>query len=235
MKPATSPKWSRFPWRRASTPRTIAQARTRAAARATGLVAALEELAGRAAARRSSARLGATFAYPVAANADLHRWRRPSTSCPSPRRCRRRRCSSAITPGACASCSATRSTPPRIALGRRADRARTSPGRSRTTRTSRPSSPATRSRSARWRACSRAGRRRGPRRGQRRGPVAQGDQRGHEPGRQAGALDALRRAEERRQRHPPRDRPGRPRDQVPDRRRAEHGGDARPGATSPSR
>jgi len=52
---------------------TIAQARSRAAARASSLVAALEELAAEPP-ETFVARLGATFAYPVAVNADLHRW-----------------------------------------------------------------------------------------------------------------------------------------------------------------
>ncbi len=51
----------------------IAQARARAAARGTGLVAALEELAGEPP-EAFLARLAATFAYPVASNAELHRW-----------------------------------------------------------------------------------------------------------------------------------------------------------------
>ena len=51
----------------------IAQARSRAAARASSLVATLEELAAEPP-ETFVARLGATFAYPVAANADLHRW-----------------------------------------------------------------------------------------------------------------------------------------------------------------
>ncbi len=52
---------------------TIAQARNRAAGRGTGVVAALEELAPEPP-EIFLARLAATFAYPVAGNADLHRW-----------------------------------------------------------------------------------------------------------------------------------------------------------------
>jgi general secretion pathway protein E len=52
---------------------TIAEARARAAARGASLVAALEELAAEAP-ERFVARLAATFAYPSAGNADLHRW-----------------------------------------------------------------------------------------------------------------------------------------------------------------
>ena len=51
----------------------IAQARSRAAARGTSLVAALEELAAEPP-ETFLARLAATFAYPAASNADLHRW-----------------------------------------------------------------------------------------------------------------------------------------------------------------
>ncbi len=51
----------------------ITQARTRAQARAMSVVAALEELAAEPP-EAFVARLGATFAYPVAANTDLHRW-----------------------------------------------------------------------------------------------------------------------------------------------------------------
>jgi len=54
-------------------PDTIAQARSRAGARGTSLVAALEELAAEAP-EAFLARLAATFAYPAASNADLHRW-----------------------------------------------------------------------------------------------------------------------------------------------------------------
>jgi len=54
-------------------PDTIAQARRRAAARGTSLVAALEELVAEPP-ESFLARLAATFAYPVALNADLHRW-----------------------------------------------------------------------------------------------------------------------------------------------------------------
>ena len=54
-------------------PDTIAQARSRASARGTSLVAALEELAAEAP-EAFLARLAATFAYPAASNADLHRW-----------------------------------------------------------------------------------------------------------------------------------------------------------------
>jgi len=52
---------------------TVAEARARAAARGVPLVAALEELAA-AAPEAFLARLAATFAYPAAGNADLHRW-----------------------------------------------------------------------------------------------------------------------------------------------------------------
>jgi general secretion pathway protein E len=52
---------------------TIAQARERAAARGIGLVAALEELVAEAP-ESFLGRLAATFSYPAAANADLHRW-----------------------------------------------------------------------------------------------------------------------------------------------------------------
>jgi general secretion pathway protein E len=52
---------------------TIAEARARAAARGASLVAALEELTAEAP-ERFVARLAATFAYPAAGNADLHRW-----------------------------------------------------------------------------------------------------------------------------------------------------------------
>ncbi|MGE5793825.1 MAG: GspE/PulE family protein [Bacteroidota bacterium] len=52
---------------------TIAEARARAATRGASLVAALEELAAEAP-ERFVARLAATFAYPAAGNADLHRW-----------------------------------------------------------------------------------------------------------------------------------------------------------------
>jgi general secretion pathway protein E len=51
----------------------IAQARGRAVARGTGLVAALEEVAAEPP-EVFLARLAATFGYPAAANADLHRW-----------------------------------------------------------------------------------------------------------------------------------------------------------------
>jgi general secretion pathway protein E len=51
----------------------IAQARSRAGARGTSLVAALEELAAEPP-QAFLARLAATFSYPVASNADLHRW-----------------------------------------------------------------------------------------------------------------------------------------------------------------
>ncbi len=54
-------------------PDTIAQARSRAAARGTSLVAALEELAAEAP-EAFLERLAATFAYPAASNAHLHRW-----------------------------------------------------------------------------------------------------------------------------------------------------------------
>jgi len=54
-------------------PDTIAQARDRSAARGTTLVAALEELAAEPP-ETFLARLAATFAYPAASNADLHRW-----------------------------------------------------------------------------------------------------------------------------------------------------------------
>jgi general secretion pathway protein E len=52
---------------------TLAEARRRAAARGTTLVAALEELVGEPP-ESFLARLAATFAYPAASNADLHRW-----------------------------------------------------------------------------------------------------------------------------------------------------------------
>jgi general secretion pathway protein E len=52
---------------------TIAEARERAAARGIGLVAALEELVAEAP-ESFLGRLAATFSYPAAANADLHRW-----------------------------------------------------------------------------------------------------------------------------------------------------------------
>jgi general secretion pathway protein E len=52
---------------------TIAQARERAAARGAPLVATLEELAAETP-ETFLARLAATFAYPAAGNADLHRW-----------------------------------------------------------------------------------------------------------------------------------------------------------------
>jgi general secretion pathway protein E len=51
----------------------IAAAREHAAARGVSVVAALEELAGDAP-DTFVARLAATFGYPIAANADLHRW-----------------------------------------------------------------------------------------------------------------------------------------------------------------
>ena len=51
----------------------IAEARSRAAGRGTSIVAALEEVAGEPP-EVLLARLGATFGYPVAVNADLHRW-----------------------------------------------------------------------------------------------------------------------------------------------------------------
>jgi len=51
----------------------IAQARERAAARGTSLVAALEEVAAEPP-ERFLARLAATFGFPAAVNADLHRW-----------------------------------------------------------------------------------------------------------------------------------------------------------------
>jgi general secretion pathway protein E len=51
----------------------IAQARGRAAARGASLVAALEEVAGEPP-EVFLARLAATFGYPMAVNADLHRW-----------------------------------------------------------------------------------------------------------------------------------------------------------------
>jgi general secretion pathway protein E len=54
-------------------PDTIAQARSRAGARGTSLVAALEELAAEPP-ESFLARLATTFAYPAASNADLHRW-----------------------------------------------------------------------------------------------------------------------------------------------------------------
>jgi len=54
-------------------PDTIAQARSRAGARGTSLVAALEELAAEAP-EAFLARLSVTFTYPAASNADLHRW-----------------------------------------------------------------------------------------------------------------------------------------------------------------
>jgi general secretion pathway protein E len=54
-------------------PEAIAQARVRASARASSLVAVLEELAAEPP-EVFVLRLGATFAYPVAVNADLHRW-----------------------------------------------------------------------------------------------------------------------------------------------------------------
>jgi general secretion pathway protein E len=54
-------------------PDTIAQARSRAGARGTSLVAALEELAAEAP-EAFLARLAVTFNYPAASNADLHRW-----------------------------------------------------------------------------------------------------------------------------------------------------------------
>ncbi len=63
-------------------------------------------------------------------------------------------------------------------------------------------------------------RRREARRCRHREPVARLDQRRLEPGRQARALDRLRRPQGRRQRHPPRDAPGRPRGPLPRRRRA---------------
>ena len=51
----------------------IAEARSRAAGRGMSIVAALEEVAGEPP-EVLLARLGATFGYPVAVNADLHRW-----------------------------------------------------------------------------------------------------------------------------------------------------------------
>ena len=73
MKPRDAVSLGRAPDAPRFDPDTIAQARRRAAARGTSLVAALEELVAEPP-ESFLARLAATFAYPVALNADLHRW-----------------------------------------------------------------------------------------------------------------------------------------------------------------
>ena len=188
---------------------TIAQARSRAAARASSLVAALEELAAEPP-ETFVARLGATFAYPVAANADLHRWQPAFDLLPFAEALQAQAVLFRDHAGAL-----------RLVFGDPFDAARIAWGDERI-RADFAWTLAHHADIAAWLArqeeslyamesvlCGR-GRRR-PRRGQRRGPVVQGDHRGHESRRQGRALHALRCVEERRLRHPPRDRSRRPR------------------------
>ncbi len=73
MKPRDAAPLGPVPHAPQFAPEAIAQARSRAAARGTSLVAALDELAAEPP-EAFLARLAATFGYPVASNADLHRW-----------------------------------------------------------------------------------------------------------------------------------------------------------------